>query len=122
MLANLNDTELQSQLIEGIPVNQQYYQKKSRLKIITRDIFSILDEFYHNYGVTEYNLLDLDEFIAPSKTALVNILPDKYQMELIYYSFIILYWPMLSLQAFLDYIKSEKNIPNFYPDLQPPIQ
>ena len=122
MLANLNDTELQSQLIEGIPVNQQYYQKKARLKIITHDTFSILDEFYHKYGVTEYNLLDLDEFIAPSKTALVNILSDKYQMELIYYSFIILYWPMLSLQAFLDYIKSEKNIPNFYPELQPPIQ
>jgi hypothetical protein len=121
MLNNLNDDTIQQQLIEGIPINTIYHQRKLNLKITTDDTFSILSEFYHKYGITEYNLLDLNDFIAPARTELNNIISDKYQIDLLYYGFIILYWPMLSLEAFSDYIKSETNIPNFYPELQLPI-
>ena len=122
MLIKYNDVTNPPQLIENIPVNTRYYQKKAYLKVVTNDTFSILDEFYHNYGVTEYNLLDLDDFVNPSRKILTEVINDSYQLELIYYSFIILYWPMLSLVAFSDYIKSESNIAKFYPELQQPIQ
>jgi hypothetical protein len=116
MLNNLNDQK-DSQLIEGIPVDNKYYQKKSFLKITTLDTFSIMNEYYHKYGVTEYNLLDLDDFIKPVRSSLINVISERYQLELIYYSFIMIYWPMFSLTAFSDYIKSETNIAKFYPDL-----
>ena len=122
MLIKYNDVTNPPQLIENIPVNTRYYQKKAYLKVVTNDTFSILDEFYHNYGVAEYNLLDLDDFVNPSRKILTEVINDSYQLELIYYSFIILYWPMLSLVAFSDYIKSESNIAKFYPELQQPIQ
>jgi hypothetical protein len=122
MLSKYNDVINPPQLIENIPVNTKYYQKKAYLKVVTNDTFSLLDEFYHNYGITEYNLLDLNDFILPSRKILTEVITDMYQLELIYYSFIILYWPMLSLVAFADYIKSENNIAKFYPELQQPIQ
>ena len=89
MLIKYNDVTNPPQLIENIPVNTRYYQKKAYLKVVTNDTFSILDEFYHNYGVTEYNLLDLDDFVNPSRKILTEVINDSYQLELIYYSFII---------------------------------
>lgn len=121
MLSKLNDTNAIKKIIEGMPINEAFHQRKSTLKIKTNDTFSILDDFYHTYNITEYNLLDLDEFINPSRNNLNNIISDKYQIELIYYGFIIIYWPMLSLESFIDYIKSPDNIPKFYPDLQLPL-
>jgi len=120
MLNKYNDKN--QQLIENIPVSTRYYQIKTELKVTTNDAFSILEDFYYKFGITEYNLLDLDDFIAPSRKNLVNIITERYQLELIYYSFIMIYWPMLSITAFSDYIKSESNIPKYYPDLQQPIQ
>jgi hypothetical protein len=124
MLTKYNEPSSKSatqQLVENIPVSTKFYQMKNSLKVTTLDTFSILDEYYHKYGITEYNLLDLDDFIKPSRKALVGIINDRYQLELIYYSFIMIYWPMLSLHAFLEYIKSEDRIPKYYPDLQQPI-
>ena len=119
---NNPDKNADNQLIENIPVSTEYYQMKSEIKIVTNDTFSILDEYYHKYGIVEYNLLDLEDFIKPSRKSIALIISERYQLELIYYSFIIIYWPMLSISAFSDYIKSESNIPKFYPDLQQSIQ
>lgn len=122
MLSEYNDANNPPQIIEGIPVNTDYYRKKTSLKIVSSDTFSILEDFYNNYGITEYNLLDLNEFVEPSRSKLAESINDSYQLELIYYSFIILYWPMLSLSAFTEFMKSADNIPKFYPDLQQTIQ
>jgi hypothetical protein len=120
MLNTYNNDKL-SQTIENIPVSTKYYQRKNGIKVITNDTFSILEDYYYKYGITEYNLLDLDEFVKPNRKELINVIKDRYQMELIYYSFIILYWPMLSLSAFSEYIKSDVNITKFFPELHQPI-
>lgn len=122
-LLNLyNNSTKTVDLIENIPVCIKYYQMKQSLKVITNDTFSILDDYFHKYSITEFNLLDLDDFIKPSRTPLQKIVSERYQLELLYYSFIIIYWPMLSIDAFIEYIKSENNIPKFYPDLHEPRQ
>jgi hypothetical protein len=122
MLDTYNDDKSGQQLIESIPVNSKYYKMKSFIKITCMDTFNILDEYYHKYGITEYNLLDLEDFILPAKKSIDKILNDRYQLELIYYSFVMLYWPMLSLTAFTDYMKGESNMKKFYPDLHPPVE
>ena len=122
MLNKYNKNDDSIQLIENIPVSTKFYQMKSSIKVIANDTFSILDEYYHKYGITEYNLLNLDDFIQPSRKELISIIAERYQLELIYYSFIIIYWPMLSIAAFSEYVKSESNIHKFYPELQQPIQ
>jgi hypothetical protein len=122
MLDKYNDKNSGQQLIENIPVNSKYYKMKSFIKITCMDTFTILDEYYHKYGITEYNLLDLNDFIAPTNKSLNKSINDRYQLELIYYSFVMLYWPMLSLTAFIDYMNGESNMKKFYPDLHPPVE
>jgi hypothetical protein len=122
MLDKYNDATSEQQLIETIPVNSKYYKMKSFIKITCRDTFTILDEYYHKFGITEYNLLDLNDFILPARKSLNAIIDDRYQIELIYYSFVMIYWPMLSLSVFIDYMKGESNIKKFYPDLHQPIE
>lgn len=114
-----NKTDIQ--LIENLPVDTRYYQSKNSFKITTMDTFSILDDYFHKYNVSEYNLLDLDDFIAPSRQTISNIVSERYQLELIYYGFVMIYWPMLTLPAFSEYLKSEANMPKIYPDLQQPV-
>lgn len=115
MLKMYNAEKMQT--IETIPVNQKYYDAKDMLKIEAYDTFSIMSDYYYKYGITEYNLLDLNEFIEPSRAAINNVIKEKFQLDLIYYSFIMIYWPMLSLAAFTEYIKSEKELLKSYPDL-----
>jgi hypothetical protein len=122
MLDKYNDEKSGQQMIENIPVNSKYYKMKSFIKITCMDTFTILDEYYHKYGITEYNLLDLEDFVSPTNISLDKIINDRYQLELIYYSFVMLYWPMLSLTAFTDYMKGESNMKKLYPDLHPPIE
>lgn len=122
MLNKYNDTNKQQQLIENIPINTKYYQNKSYLKIVSNDTFSLLNENYHKYGITEYNLLDLDDFVKPVRKNLTDVISDVYQLELIYYSFILIYWPMLPIDGFVEYVKSPTNIPKIYPEIQQHIQ
>ena len=115
MLKEYNRGKIQT--IESIPINQKYYNNKDILKIEAYDTFSILGDYFYKYGITEYNLLDLNDFIEPSRDILLNVIKEKFQLELIYYSFIMIYWPMLSLAAFIEYMISENALQKSYPDL-----
>ena len=121
MLNKYNDSK-QTDMIENIPISNDMYQSKDNIKIIANDSFTLIGNYYYKYGITEYNLLDLNEFIQPTRDKLNKIILDRYQLELIYYSFIAMYWPMLSITAFSEYIKSDCNIPKYYPDMHQPIQ
>ena len=70
LLTKYNDPKYDITNIDKIPVNQKYYQIKNTLKVKTNDTFSIMDEFYHKYGVTEFNMMDLDDFVKNSDNQL----------------------------------------------------
>jgi len=84
---------------------------KNTIKVEANDTFTILGENYTKYGITEYNLLDLNDFIKPSRPALQKIVTERYQLELIYYSFVVLYWPMMSIDVFIEFLKSYVKFP-----------
>lgn len=105
--------------IENIPINNYFYQNKNFIKIKAYDTFSTLEEIYHKYGVTEYNLLDLDLFIKQQDSKVATI--DNFQLELIYYGFIIIYWPMLSYNAFYEYMNNKDNFHVYFPNIEPNI-
>lgn len=118
MLDNIKKCDM----IETIPINNKFYQMKKTLKVETQDTFSIMKNYYNNYNITEYNIIDLDDFIRPSRSSLQKIVKERFQMELIYYSFIVIYWPMMSLDVFSTYMKSEADIARMYPELATPIE
>ena len=108
--------------IEGIPINIEYYNNKNSLKIEAYDNFKLLRTYYSKYGVTSYNLVDINTFIINKREKLWEIFKnDEYQKDLFYFSFIYLYWPMITLEVFTVYIKHRTKWIEYFPELHPNI-
>src|SRR5690606_38246135 len=91
--------------IAGIPILIDYYNVKNLIKVKAYDEFSILEEIVDNTAQNEFNLFNMDEFIHLEKLA-HEVGADKNQAEIIYYGFILLFWPMLSLSSWIDYLET----------------
>lgn len=108
-----------NEIVENLPVTTKYYKIKDSLKVKGNDMFTIIGDYYYKYGINTFNISDLDDFIVPVRGSIEETIKDKYQLELIYYSFIIFYWPYFTVDSFSDYINSEKVFKEEYPDLAP---
>ena len=97
---DINNILLKNNLkvINNIPIDINFYNNNENLKIKALDTFNLMSQFYYKFNIYEYNLLDLQNFIDPSDNNL-NI-TDNYQIELIYYGFVIIYWPMVTYDIF----------------------
>ncbi len=104
--------------VEGVPVETEYYKNKDFLHVSAQDTFALLQNIYYKYGTNEYYLVDLNDMIQPN-VLYEKIHKDKYQFEVIYYGFIILYFPMITISVFQDYLKNERNMKQMYPELLP---
>ena len=72
--------------------------------------------------MTQYYVVDLNDFIDPIRGNLERLIKkDLYSVELIYYSFIMKYWPHITLTVFGEYVKNEELLFEKYPDLAPNI-
>ena len=108
--------------MRNIPVNTEYYENKNVLKIEAYDNFRILKKYYSEFGITSYNLINIDTFLQSRKKKLQEIFKtDMYQKELFYYSFIYLYWPMITEEVFSIYIKYHDKWKEYFPELNPDI-
>ena len=105
------------QRYEGIPVDQKIYSNKDSIIVNALDNFTLLEQIYNKYGTTTFYLVDLNSFIKPLRGNLEQIIKDVYSLDLIYYSFILTYWPQVSINVFTDLIINEKNIELTYPIL-----
>ncbi len=104
--------------VNGIPVEIEYYNSKDFLHISAQDTFELLRNIYYKYATNEFFIVDLNDLIKPTELY-AKLNRDKYQLDLIYYGFIVIYFPMITYSVFQDYIKNEKLIKESYPELLP---
>jgi hypothetical protein len=104
--------------IEGIPVELEYYKNKDFIHVSAQDTFNLLQTIYYKYATNEYYLTDLNDILKPSEIY-GKLSKDKYQLEVIYYGFVILYFPMITFSVFTDYLKNERIFNQIYPELVP---
>lgn len=98
-----------------MPIDLSYYKNKESIKIEAYDTFTLLGD------TTEFHLIDLETFIEPYREQLINtVKSDKYTLQLLFYGFILPYWPIMDLSIFVEYINL-KSISNSYPSIDPPI-
>ena len=106
--------------IENIPLDINIYNLGERIKIEAYDNFKIMEEYYQKYDVVEFNIADIKEFISPENRNFSEAISNsKQQFNLLYYGFVMIYWPMITITTFKDYLKGEYNISNYYPELYP---
>lgn len=100
----------------GIPVDKLLYDKRNIMKVDALDPFTLL----LNLPSDVLYICDLGQFTRRIRSQLTEILSDTYQFELLYYGFVVKYWPQLLPECFYDYIKNESELQHKYPDLAKP--
>lgn len=105
--------------IMGIPVQTYLYKMKDSLKIEAYDNFTLIGHLYQERGVTEYHVVDLESIVGPLR-AEINRMPrnNRYQLSVLYYSFIVKYWPMINPSVWEEYIE-KRDLKLAYPFLDP---
>lgn len=120
MSVNINSIKTHDQFYENIPIDPEWYNEKEFMSITALDEITLLDLLYKKYEITDYYMVDLNDFIDPIRGTIETIIKkDSYTTDLIYYSFIAKYWPMLTKSIFGEYVKDENSISEKYPDMSP---
>ena len=119
---NLQQTDTNLQKIGNIPIDMQFYDDKFLIKVEAFDTFEILATLDRRYNSTEYNLVSIKSFINESSrnsfTAMLK--NDRYQIDMIYYGFVLLYFPVFTYEVFINWIKEgEISLKAQYPELIP---
>lgn len=97
----------------GLPVNRTLYTKRDIVRVETHDAFKLVG------AISTVYIADLAEWLSPVRSQLQDIMRDSYQMDLLYWGFIVLYWPRLTRECFHVYASAETSIAQLYPDLMP---
>lgn len=95
--------------VNGIGIDIFFEQNKKDIEIIAYDKVVLLDKNGHK--VNKVYVIDLFDIIQNKQ---IN---DKYQFDLLYYGFIIKYWPQLSPDAFKLLLTDQTKLESIYPSL-----
>lgn len=102
----------------NIPIDQYTHKNRDDLRVLGLDYFKTIGNLYGRHGQSILYLFDLNDFINPIRNKLQQAFKDKYQMDMFYYGFIVKYWPMITYDAWPDYLKSV-DFGVLYPELVP---
>lgn len=101
--------------IFGIPIDKSLYDLRESIRIEALDTFRILGDALIFDNVVY--VVDLAQFTHRLRGQLLDIINDTYQFELLYYGFVIKFWPQLTQECFYDYLISERELQHKYPEL-----
>lgn len=99
------------QVVHGLPIAQSIHAHRSTLKVRAFDWSVTLGSL----PTREFNVSDLHDWIAPNARHWVSA--DPATEELVYYGFIVLYFPMLSRETFHHWIATGDGFAEAYPQL-----
>jgi hypothetical protein len=107
----------------GLAVDNDLYQNRENIQIEAFDYFTTVGEIYTKWNTRHFKLINMDDFMKGREKQLDEMSrSDSYQFNMIYYSFILKFWPMLTLEAFQVYVRSPQDLHATYPDLSPNIE
>jgi len=109
------------QQIGGLYIDPYIEQHKENLRVEALDRFIALKGDRLD-AISHVFVADLECLLKPHRQELIAALQDSYQFDLIYYGFIVKYWPQLSPDAFRLTVRSAvSGLGGRYPLLQPPL-
>ena len=103
-------------IINDVPINITYYDMKDNINVIATDIKTNMNSFSINNQL-EFILISLDSYINDKNSLLFLAKSDQNSYDIIYYSFIVIFFPLISYNVFSLYLISENEIALQYPDI-----
>lgn len=104
-------------VIAGIPVDNNWYDLRSKIEIRSNEHETMLSEIYTNNTSLSWYVLDINDIIGNKKNINDMISTDKYIQDLIYYSFVIRFWPMIEKDIFGLFILNENILASEYSNM-----
>lgn len=98
----------------GIGIDPYFEQNKHDIEIISFDLGRLLEN-KKGHRVNKVYVIDLFDILRDRSVK--NTIVDKYQFDLLYYGFIIKYWPQLTPDAFKLAINDSEKLTLTYPRL-----
>lgn len=105
----------QRSTILGIHIDRYLYDKRGSCRVRANDVFRTLGETLLPNPIVY--VVDLAQYTAPLRSQLIELCADTQQFEMLYYGFIIKFWPQLTPECFVDYVMREGELVHKYPDL-----
>jgi hypothetical protein len=102
--------------ILGLPIDKFIYDSRDEVRVESLDDFELIGGALLDRNVY---VVDLALFCNRIMTQLNELINDTYRVELLYYGFILKFWPILTQECFNDYIINERELEHKYPDLAP---
>lgn len=98
--------------ILDMPIDKIMYDAREIIRVEALDTFRLLGDT--NGAITIY---DLGDYTSKVQSQLMEIVKDTYQMEMLYYGFVLKFWPYLTRECWYEYVTNEREIGHKYPDL-----
>lgn len=99
------------EILNGIPINTFYYKNHELLRVTDDDQFVIMQSL----RATEFFMMDISDIVDCK--ILSQKADDVAQMDMIYYGFVMPYFPMITYQMFPEFVKNEDQLLSIYPDI-----
>ena len=114
---DITKLDLTEETLMGVPIDKKLFNAKNDIQITMDDCI----KFMYNRGdyINDLIIVDLFSFVNPHNSQLDDILKDNYQKDLLYYGFIIKYFPILSYDAFIELYVNNNDLELIYPNLAP---
>lgn len=104
--------------ILGLPMDMNLYQHRDSCVVEGTDWFTTIGDIYMKHNVRHFNLYNIDNYTSEISSELAELSrTDTYQFQLIYYAFVVKYWPLLSLNAFATFVTDPNDMTSTYPDM-----
>ena len=110
------DIKEEGNVVLGVPVDANIANKGDTMNVVSYEEFRIMSDIISKS--IDFFILSIDE-VFKDRAQLNAMCSDEYTKNLLYYSFVIKYWPMMNLDIWSQYIKNDNNIKARYPRLHP---
>lgn len=101
-----------------ISIDMNMFKQSNYISIHAVDNFQLIEHF----GVKRFTLYDFDSYLMNSNGFLPSSIKDRYEQDMIYYGFILKYWPACTKDIYeqiLSYNGNIVDVAGSFPDIMP---
>ena len=102
--------------IKNIPIDSYLYENRDNILIYGNE-YEYLYTYFKEDDKLDINVLSISEFIKDKSDLQRIVSTDKQQTDMIYYSFILKYFPLITYDVFKNYILYNDDMKNIYSTL-----